>query len=82
VPRRKDISNDIKEATDAASQSEMGYKVISKLFGFHYSTARKISHKWKTFKTASSVLNHPRSGKFTPRTDSAQKSCKKPELHL
>jgi len=57
VPRRKDISNDLREAAVAAHQSGKGYKVISKQFGVHQSTVRKIIiHVWKTFKT---VANHP-----------------------
>jgi len=67
MPRRKDISNDLREAIVAAHQSGKGFKAISKLFKVHHSTERKIIHKWKTFKTA---VNPPRSGrpsKFTPR---------------
>ena len=51
TPRRKDISNDLREATVAAHQSGKGYKAISKLFGVHHSTERKIIHRWKTFKS-------------------------------
>jgi len=54
MPRRKDISNDLREATVAARQSGKGYEVISKLSGVHHSTERK----WKTFRTA---VNLPRS---------------------
>ena len=75
MPRRKDISNDPREAIVAAHQSGKGYKAISKLFRVHHSTERKIIHKWKTIRTA---VNLPRSGrlsKFTPRSKSQ-------ELHL
>jgi len=67
MPRRKDISNDLGEAIVAAHRSGKGYKIISKLFGVHLSTERKIIYKWKTFRTA---VNLPRSGrpsKFAPR---------------
>jgi len=52
MPRRKDISSDLIEATVAAHLTEKGHEAISKLFGVHRSTERKIIHKWKTFKTA------------------------------
>ena len=52
MPKRKDISNDLREAIAAAHQSEKGYKVISKQFG--------VIHEMKTFKT---VTNRPRSGR-------------------
>jgi len=42
MPRRKDISNDLREATVAAHQSGKGYKAISRLSGIHHSTERKI----------------------------------------
>jgi len=41
MPRRKDISNDLGEATVAAHQSGKGYKAISKLFGVHHSRERE-----------------------------------------
>ena len=75
MPRRKDISNDLREAIVAAHQFGKGYKDISKFFGVHHSTEIKIIHKWETFNTA---VYLPRSGcpsKFTPRS-------KTQELHL
>jgi len=51
VPRRKDISNDLKEVIVAAQKSEKGYKAISKQFEVHHFTGRKIIHMWKIFKT-------------------------------
>jgi len=45
MPRRKYISNDLREAVVAAHQSGKNYKNISKLFGIHHSTERKIIHK-------------------------------------
>ena len=80
MPRRKDISNNLREETVAAHQSGKGYKTISKLFGVHHSAERKIIHKWKIFKTA---VNPPRSGcpnKFIQGSDRAilRKSTKKP----
>jgi len=53
MPRRKDISNDFR-AVVAAHQSDKCYTAISKQSEVHYSTVRKIIHKWKTFKTAAS----------------------------
>ena len=40
MPRRKDISNDLREAIVAAHRSEKGYKDISKLFRVRHSTER------------------------------------------
>ena len=51
MPRRKDISNNLREATVASQQSERGYKVICKQSGVHHSTATEIIDKWKTFRT-------------------------------
>jgi len=65
MPRRKDISNDLREAVIAAHQSG---KTISKLFGVPHFTMKKIIHKWKTLTT---VVNLSRSGhpsKFTPKS--------------
>ena len=64
-PRKKDISNDLREAIGAAHQSGKGYKVISKLFGVHKSTARKIIHKQRTFKTVVNLTRNRHSNKFT-----------------
>ncbi|CAI5768315.1 TCB1 transposase [Podarcis lilfordi] len=71
MPRRKDISNALREAIVAAHETGKDYKAISKQFKVHHSTIRKIIQKWKTFQT---VVNLPRSGrpcKFTPRSDRA-----------
>jgi len=75
MPKRKDTSSDLREATAAAHKSPKGYKAISKLFGVHHSTVRNIIHKWKTFKTAVNLLRSGRPSKFTPRSDPQ-------ELHL
>jgi len=56
MPRRKYTSNDLGEAIVAAHQSGKGDKAISKLFGIHNSTVKKICRKWKTFKTIASLL--------------------------
>jgi len=53
MPRRKDLSNDLRKAIVAANKSG------EELFRFHCSTMRKIIHNWKTFKT---VANLPCSG--------------------
>jgi len=66
MPRRKDISNDFREAV-VHHQSWKGYKDISKLFADHYCTVRKIIHKSKTFKA---VGNPPR------------RHCKKPKSYI
>uniref|UniRef100_I3J0H5 Platelet-derived growth factor (PDGF) family profile domain-containing protein n=2 Tax=Oreochromis TaxID=8139 RepID=I3J0H5_ORENI len=41
-----------REAIVATHQSGKGCKAISKQFEIHHSTVRKITHQWKTFKTA------------------------------
>jgi len=45
MPRRKEVRNYLREAIVAAHQSGKGYKAISKLFGVHPFTERKIIHK-------------------------------------
>lgn len=67
MPRRKDISTDLREAIVATHQSG---KAISKQF-VHHSVAIKIIHKWKTFRTAANLLRSGRPSKFTPRSDRA-----------
>ena len=61
-----------------------GYKVISKDFGVHHSTERKIIHKWKTLKTVANVPRSGRPSKFTSRSDrcNAQRNCKKPSIYV
>jgi len=44
MPRRKDISNDLREDI---FQSGKVYTAISKQFEVHPSTVRKIIHKWE-----------------------------------
>ena len=46
MPRKTDISNDLREEIVAAHQSRKGYEAISKLSGVHHSTERKIIHKY------------------------------------
>ncbi|MEE6522209.1 hypothetical protein FKM82_020645 [Ascaphus truei] len=79
MPRRKDISNDLREAIVAAHQSGKGYKAISKQFKVHHSTGRKIIQKWKTFKTVANLPRCGRPSKFSPRSEKLQKTQ---ELHL
>ncbi|MEE6521276.1 hypothetical protein FKM82_019399 [Ascaphus truei] len=67
MPRRKNISNDLREAIVAAHQSEKGYKAISKQFKVYHSTVRKIIQKWKTFKTIDNLPRSGRPNKFTPK---------------
>ena len=69
MPRRKGISNDLRETGVAAHQSGEGYKTICKHFGVHHSTMRKIIHKWKTFKIVSSLLRSGHHNNFTPRPE-------------
>jgi len=69
MPKRNDISNDLREAIVTAHQTGKGYKVISKLFGVHHSTTRKIIHKLRTFKTAVNLPRNGRPSKFTPRSE-------------
>lgn len=40
MPRRQDISEDLREANDAAHQSGQGYKAFSRLFEIHYRPVR------------------------------------------
>jgi len=52
MPRRKDISDDLKETIGVAHQSGKGHKTMSKQFGDQHSTLRKVIHTWTTFATA------------------------------
>lgn len=45
MPWKKDISYDLKEATDAAHQSRKGYNAMPKQFEVHLSRVRKVIHK-------------------------------------
>uniref|UniRef100_A0A3Q3A0Z3 Sleeping Beauty transposase HTH domain-containing protein n=1 Tax=Kryptolebias marmoratus TaxID=37003 RepID=A0A3Q3A0Z3_KRYMA len=76
MPCRKYISNDLREADVAAHQSGEGFKTISKQFGVHYFTLRKILHKWKTLKTAASFLRSGCLSKFTPRSNCGQRNSR------
>ena len=64
--RRKDISNDLREATPAVHQSGKAYKTVPKQF-VHHSTDRKIIQKQKNVLPRS---RHP--NKFTIRFDYAK----------
>uniref|UniRef100_A0A4W6CXH4 Sleeping Beauty transposase HTH domain-containing protein n=1 Tax=Lates calcarifer TaxID=8187 RepID=A0A4W6CXH4_LATCA len=78
MPRRKDISNEVREATVAVHQSWRDYQAIFKQFKVHHFTVRQIIHKWKTFKTVVSLVRSGRPSKFTPRSNcNAQRNCKK-----
>jgi len=59
----------LREAVVAAHQSGKGYKVISKQFGVHHSTERKIIQKWKTFKTADNLPKNGRHCEIGPMSD-------------
>lgn len=66
MPRRKDISNDLRQ--DAAPVNQSGMGQMSFLNNLELITLQKRSiHKWKTFKT---TAKHP--NKFTPRSDRAK----------
>ena len=58
MPKRKDISSDLREAVVAAHQSGKGCKAISKLFGVHHSTEKDYSQV-ENIQTAGTL---PRSG--------------------
>ncbi|XP_063291707.1 dihydrolipoyllysine-residue acetyltransferase component of pyruvate dehydrogenase complex, mitochondrial [Pelobates fuscus] len=59
MPKRKDISNVLREAIVASHQTWEAYKAISKQFEVHHSMVKKIIQQWETFKT---VANLSRSG--------------------
>uniref|UniRef100_A0A3B4GK03 Sleeping Beauty transposase HTH domain-containing protein n=1 Tax=Pundamilia nyererei TaxID=303518 RepID=A0A3B4GK03_9CICH len=52
----RNISKNLRETAVAAHQSGEGYKTISSQPELHHCTVRKIIHKWKTFKSALSVV--------------------------
>lgn len=79
MPRRKDISNDLEEVNVAANQCGKHYKAIIKLFQVHHTTMRKIFHKQKALKTASSLSRIGDPSKSTPNSEKLQKTK---ELHL
>ena len=72
MPRKKHVSNDLREAIVTTHESGKGYRSFSIILSC---TVRRIIHKWRTFKT---VVNLPRSvrsflppSKFTPKSDRA-----------
>lgn len=65
--RRKDSSNDLREANVAACQSGKGYNTICKQSKVHYSAVRKIIHESKTFKAVANLPGSGRSSKSTTR---------------
>lgn len=65
IPRRKNISSDLKEVIFAANQSVKGYSTISKWFEGHHATVRKNILKWKTFKTGANLPWSRSPGRFT-----------------
>ena len=72
MSRRKNISNDQREAVVADHQSGKGYKAISKLFGVHHLIVRKNIHKWKTFKIAVNL----------PSVDEVDVPVSSPKVHI
>lgn len=73
MPKRKDISNDLKRTIIAAHLSRKDYKVIFKQFKVCNSTVRMIIYKWETFKTIDSLHI---------RICNAQRNCKNPRVIL
>ena len=69
VPKRNDIGSDRREAVVAAHQSGKAYKVISKQSGVQHFTVKKITHKRKTFTSATSLdrSNDQRNCRRNPR---------------
>ena len=69
MPKRKDISNDLREAIVAAHQSGKGYKAISKLFGV------PSFYREKDYSQVENIQDSlPRSGrpsKFSPKSERA-----------
>uniref|UniRef100_A0A3B5BEV4 Uncharacterized LOC103368185 n=1 Tax=Stegastes partitus TaxID=144197 RepID=A0A3B5BEV4_9TELE len=68
MPRRNDISEDLRWRVVDLHRAGKGYKVISKSLDVHHSTVRKIVYKWKRFSTVATL---PRSGR-PAKTKSAQ----------
>jgi len=82
--RRKDISNDLKEAIVAAHQSGKGYKAISKQIGVHYSTERdyfsqveNIQDSLQSSQEGTSQQVHPKVRLCNP-----QRNCRKPKSYI
>lgn len=65
VPRRKGISNDLKEVTVATHQCGQGYKAISKQYRVHHGTVRNK----KAFMKAAHCLRSESPSKFTLVSD-------------
>ena len=85
MPRREDISNDLREAVVAAHQSVKGYKAINKLCGVHHATERKrlftsgkLSRLWPVF----SAADVPASSLQGQTVRCSEKLQKTQELHL
>jgi len=81
MPRRKYISNDLREANVAAHQSGKGYKAISKLCAVHHSTERKIIHMFTPRSDRSMLRETAKYPRATSQTLQASVSMLKVKVH-
>lgn len=69
----------LRQAIVSGHRSGKCHKAISRQFEVHHSTVRNTIHKWKAFKAVASLPRSRLLSKFTPRSDCAQRNCKKPK---
>lgn len=67
MPRKKEISEDIKSRVVELHKSGKGYKLISKTLGIHQSTVRQILYKWREHGTVATLPRSGRPAKMTPK---------------
>uniref|UniRef100_A0A8C5M4E7 Sleeping Beauty transposase HTH domain-containing protein n=1 Tax=Leptobrachium leishanense TaxID=445787 RepID=A0A8C5M4E7_9ANUR len=59
MPRRKELSEDLRSRIVDLHEAGKGYKSISKSLDVHVSTVRQTVYKWRKFSTVATL---PRSG--------------------
>lgn len=62
MPRKKELSEDLRAKIVDLHKTGKGYKIIARTLGIHLSTVREIVHKWRRFNTVATL---PRSGRPT-----------------
>uniref|UniRef100_T1E4C8 Transposase n=1 Tax=Crotalus horridus TaxID=35024 RepID=T1E4C8_CROHD len=67
MPRRKELSEDLRSRIVDLHEAGKGYKSISKSLDVHVSTVRQIVYKWRKFSTVTTLPRHGRPVKMTAR---------------
>uniref|UniRef100_A0A8C5R032 Transposase n=1 Tax=Leptobrachium leishanense TaxID=445787 RepID=A0A8C5R032_9ANUR len=67
MPRRKELSEDLRSKIVDLHEAEKGYKSISKSLDVHVSTVRQTVYKWRKFSTVATLPRRGRPVKMTAR---------------